>query len=69
MSWVEELNKNIYIRKVLKERLLSLKTIYNKSEIIFPVTARILGFKLLNINNKDELMGRINELEDILGVK
>jgi hypothetical protein len=68
MDWVEQLNNNIYIKEVFINRLNSLQEIYNNNEINYPITVRIFGYKLLKVNNKEEMIGRINELKDILGV-
>lgn len=61
------------LRKIFKEcesfktRLESLKQL-SQTMKEYPFRARILGFPLLVIDTKEELIGRIKELEDILNI-
>lgn len=67
---IDERNKNFYTDKgikVLKKRLENWVSIFNKED--FPLSARSLGFSNFTIQNKEELLIRIKELCELIGVK
>jgi len=52
----------------LKTRIISLKKIQDNQEINFPFRVNMLGFSSFTIDSKEELIGRIKELQDLLNV-
>ena len=49
----------------LRNRFGSFIKIYNKG--VFPVNINMLGFGVLKINSREELLGRITELAELIG--
>jgi len=53
--------------KVLETRLASLIELSNNTKE-YPIKVRMLGFPLLIVQNREEIMARIKELSEILNV-
>lgn len=51
----------------LRERLKSLMVLLKEGR--YPRTEIVLGFPVLNVQSEQEIIGRIKELSDILGLK
>ena len=54
--------------KKLQNRLVSLQQIFSNPNMSYPLQLYMLGFPLLKIHSKEELDGRVKELQDILNV-
>ena len=55
--------------EAFEKRLINLKQIEENDKIIYPINFIMFGFPKLEIQSKEELSGRIKELEDIMNIK
>ena len=55
--------------KAFDERITTLKMIFDNENTVYPYRSYILGFGYLEVNNRYELKGRIDELLNILNYK
>ena len=62
---LEKARKLLQQTEAFHKRLESLKTVWD-TQIDYPFKLQILGFPIMDIQSKEELDGRIKELEDCL---
>ena len=62
---IEDLNKC----EALSNRLINLKRIEDNPYTTYPFELVMMGFPALKVFSKEELLGRIKELEDLMSVK
>lgn len=54
--------------KAIINRLMNLKKLYAEHKS-YPASFRVLGFPILHLDNKEELKGRIKELQELIGIE
>ena len=70
MTSIEERNSKFYKKagiEALKSRRETLIRLFNKGQFSFE--GMMFGFGKLRIENKDQLLSRIKELDDLLGLQ
>jgi len=65
---LREVRKVLKETKVLEKRLLTLVELYD-TQTYYPFSLMIIGYTPLRINSKEELIGRIKELKELLNVE
>lgn len=64
-----EVREEIRNCNAFKERWIELMKLYNNDDLTYPCEFVWLGFSKMKIKNREELVGRIEELSDWLNYK